>query len=60
VIGDPERVVEKLLHINETLGGLARVTFQMTNVLLPHPKMKHAIVLLGTKVAPVIRKELAG
>jgi len=31
----------------------------MTNVLLPHPKMKHAIELLGTRVAPMIRKELA-
>jgi len=59
VIGDPARVAEKLLHINETLGGLDRVTFQMTNVLLPHAKMKHAIELLGAKVAPVIRKELA-
>ncbi len=59
IIGDANRVAEKLLRVNETLGGLDRVTFQMMNVLLPHAKMKHAIELLGAKVAPLVRKELA-
>jgi probable LLM family oxidoreductase len=59
LIGDPKRVAEKLLHVNESLGGLDRVTFQMTNVLLPHTKMKHAIELLGTEVAPRVRRETA-
>lgn len=59
MIGDADTVANKLLAVNEALGGLSRITFQMTNVLLPHAKMRHAIELLGTKVAPAVRKHLA-
>jgi alkanesulfonate monooxygenase SsuD/methylene tetrahydromethanopterin reductase-like flavin-dependent oxidoreductase (luciferase family) len=59
LIGDPESVAEKILYVNEVLGGLARVTFQMGVSTLPHPKMLRAIELLGTRVAPVVRRELA-
>lgn len=59
LIGDAEAVVEKILYTNEALGGIARLDFQMTVATLPHAKMMHAIELLGTKVAPAIRKELA-
>jgi probable LLM family oxidoreductase len=48
LVGDPTTVAEKLLYINEALGGLARVTFQMGVSTLPHAKMLHAIELLGT------------
>jgi len=58
LIGDAEAVVKKVLYFNEVLGGIDRLTFQMTNVLLPHSKMKHAIELLGARVAPLVRKEL--
>lgn len=58
LIGDPESVVEKVLYTNEVLGGIARLDFQMTAATLPHAKMMHAIELLGTKVAPAVRKEL--
>lgn len=58
LIGDTKTVIEKLLHVNQVLGGVARVNFQMTNVMLPHAKMLHAIELLGNEVAPAIRKEL--
>lgn len=60
LMGDPEYVVEKILRENEALGGLDRITFQMTNVGLPHAKMLKSIELLGTKVAPMVRKALAG
>jgi probable LLM family oxidoreductase len=59
LIGDAKTVVEKLLYVNEALGGLSRVTFQMGVSTLPHPKMLRAIEILGTQVAPIIRKELA-
>ena len=59
LIGDATMVAEKILYFNEALGGIDRITFQMTNVLLPHAQMKHAIELLGTKVAPTVRKEFA-
>jgi probable LLM family oxidoreductase len=58
LIGDPELVAEKILREHETLGGLARITFQMTNVAMPHKKMLKSIELLGTKVAPLVRKAL--
>jgi probable LLM family oxidoreductase len=57
MIGDAETVARKIIAMSDALGGLSRVTFQMTNVLLSHAKMKHAIELLGTRVAPLVRKE---
>jgi probable LLM family oxidoreductase len=58
LIGDAETVIEKVLYTNEVLGGIARLDFQMTTPTLPHAKMMKAIEILGTKVAPVVRKEL--
>jgi probable LLM family oxidoreductase len=58
LIGDAETVVEKVLYTNEALGGIARLDFQMTVATLPHAKMMKAIEILGTKVAPAVRKEL--
>jgi hypothetical protein len=59
LIGDAETVSEKILHVNEQLGGISRITFQMGVATLPHQKMLRAIEILGTRVAPVVRKELA-
>lgn len=59
LIGDAETVVKKILYVNEVLGGLSRITFQMGVSTLPHPKMLRAIEILGTRVAPVIRKQLS-
>jgi probable LLM family oxidoreductase len=59
LIGDAETVAKKILYVNEVLGGLSRVTFQMGVSTLPHPKMLRAIEILGTRVAPIIRKELS-
>lgn len=58
LIGDAEAVVEKILAINQALGGISRLSFQMTVATLPHAKMMRAIEILGTKVAPIVRKEL--
>jgi len=41
------------------LGGIARLTFQMSVAALPHAKMMRAIDLLGTRVAPLVREALA-
>lgn len=59
LIGDAETVTKKILYVNEVLGGLSRITFQMGVSTLPHQKMLRAIEILGTRVAPVVRKELA-
>jgi hypothetical protein len=58
LVGDAETLAEKILYENEALGGLARMTFQMGVSTLPHNKMLHAIEILGTKVAPMVRKAL--
>jgi probable LLM family oxidoreductase len=58
LVGEPDAVAEKMLAVNESLGGLARLNFQMTVAALPHRTMMRAIELLGTRVAPLVRKEL--
>jgi probable LLM family oxidoreductase len=58
LVGDADTVAEKILYVNEVLGGLSRVTFQMGVSALPHQKMLRSIELLGTRVAAVVRDEL--
>src|SRR5438309_2868348 len=58
LIGDAEAVAQKILYVNEVLGGLSRITFQMGVSALPHEKMLRSIELLGTGVAPIVRKQL--
>jgi alkanesulfonate monooxygenase SsuD/methylene tetrahydromethanopterin reductase-like flavin-dependent oxidoreductase (luciferase family) len=59
LVGDPETIAEKILRVNESLGGISRITFQMSVAALPHAKMLRAIELLGTRVAPLLRTALA-
>jgi probable LLM family oxidoreductase len=58
LIGEPDEVTEKILRHSESLGGIARITFQMNASSLPHAKLMRAIEMLGTGVAPLLRKEL--
>jgi probable LLM family oxidoreductase len=58
LVSDPETVAAKLLQMNEDLGGISRISFQMSVAALRHDKLMHAIELLGTRVAPIIRKAL--
>ena len=59
LVGDPETVVEKIVQVNHALGGISRLTFQMSVAALPPAKMLRAIELLGTQVVPMVRKALA-
>src|SRR3979409_2431888 len=59
LVGDPEPFAEKILRLNESLGGISRLTFQMSVAALPHAKLMRAIELLGTRVAPLVRAALA-
>jgi len=59
LVGDPETVAQKILRVNESLGGISRLTFQMSVAALPHAKLMRAIELLGTRVAPLLRTALA-
>jgi probable LLM family oxidoreductase len=60
LIGSPDEVIEKIIRHSEALGGVSRFTFQMNAASLPHAKLMRAIELLGTRVAPELRMELAG
>lgn len=59
LIGSPDEVVEKIIRHSHALGGISRFTFQMNAASLPHAKLMRAIEMLGTRVAPQLRKELA-
>jgi probable LLM family oxidoreductase len=58
LIGDAETVAKKILYVNEALGGISRITFQMGVSTLPHEKMLRSIEILGTRVSPMVRSEL--
>jgi alkanesulfonate monooxygenase SsuD/methylene tetrahydromethanopterin reductase-like flavin-dependent oxidoreductase (luciferase family) len=55
LVGDPRTVAAKMRHASEALGGVSRITFQMSTASLETAAMKRSIELLGTEVAPVIR-----
>lgn len=59
LVGSPEEVAEKILRHGEALGGIDRLTFQMDVAELAQPNFLHGIELLGTKVAPLIRKSIS-
>jgi probable LLM family oxidoreductase len=56
-VGSPQRIVEKILYQHE-LFGHDRFLLQLTVGPMPHALVMRAIELLGTKVAPAVRKEL--
>jgi probable LLM family oxidoreductase len=58
LVGDADTVAQKILYVNEVLGGISRITFQMGVSTLPHQKMLRSIEILGTQVAPIVHKEL--
>lgn len=57
VVGDPEEVIEKILFEYELFQN-QRFMLQLTVGTMPHEKVLHAIELLGTVVAPAVRKEV--
>lgn len=57
LIGSPETITEKILRFDRELGGLSRVSLQMTVAAMPHDKMLEAISLLGSDVAPRLRSQ---
>jgi probable LLM family oxidoreductase len=57
VVGNPEEVVEKILYQHE-LFGHQRFMAQMSVGTMPHAQVMRSIELLGTEVAPAVRREL--
>jgi probable LLM family oxidoreductase len=58
LVGSPQQVIDKILYEHE-LFGHTRFLAQMSLGAMPHDKIMHAIELLGTKVAPAVRKATA-
>ena len=56
-VGSPEQIVEKILYQHE-LFGHERFLIQLTVGPMPHAEVMRAIELLGTEVAPVVRREI--
>jgi probable LLM family oxidoreductase len=56
-IGNPEEVAEKIVA-NHKIFRNDRFLLQMAIGLMPHDKIMKALELYGTKVAPMVRKEL--
>ncbi len=55
LVGDAQALAAKLLDADRTLGGLARVTLQMSSAAAEHAAMLRSIELLGTAVIPRVR-----
>lgn len=55
LVGDPASVAKKMMEASETLGGVSRITFQMSTASLETAAMQQSIELLGQEVAPIVR-----
>jgi probable LLM family oxidoreductase len=53
-LGDPQTVADKIRRVSEQLGGVDRLSLQMTNPRLAHDDLLRGIELLGTDVAPLV------
>jgi probable LLM family oxidoreductase len=57
-VGSPEQIVEKILFQHEIFNH-GRFLIQFSVGTMPHDRIMHSIELYGTKVAPVVREEIA-
>lgn len=57
-VGDPEYVAEKILLARKNLG-ITRFFLHVNVGTMPHRDVLRSIELLGTKVAPIVKKEIA-
>lgn len=56
LVGDPDTVAAKVRDVSDALGGVARVSFQMSAASGDHAAMLRAIGLLGTEVGARLRE----
>lgn len=57
-VGDPEYLAEKIILLRHNLG-VTRFFLHVNVGTMPHREVMRAIELLGTKVVPIVHKELA-
>ena len=53
-MGDPQTVADKIRRVADQLGGVDRLSLQMTNPRLAHADLLRGIELLGAEVAPLV------
>jgi probable LLM family oxidoreductase len=58
LVGSPQEVIDKILYEHELFAN-QRFLIQLTVGPTPHAKVMRAIELVGTQVAPVVRRETA-
>jgi probable LLM family oxidoreductase len=58
LVGGPQEVIDKILFEHELFGN-TRFLIQFSVGTLPHAKVMRSIELFGTRVAPVVRREVA-
>lgn len=57
-VGDPETVARKIIALRKEVG-ITRFFLHLPLGTMPHDEVMTAIELLGTKVAPIVREEIA-
>lgn len=55
LVGEPATVAAKMLRADQVLGGVSRITFQMSTASLEPAAMRRSIELLGTEIATIVR-----
>jgi probable LLM family oxidoreductase len=58
LVGDPQEVIDKILFEHELFGN-TRFLMQMSVGTMPHDRIMRSIELLGSVVAPAVRREIA-
>ena len=56
-VGDPEHVAEKIVLLRKNLG-VTRFLLHLDVSAIPHSEVLRSIELFGTRVAPLVRKEI--
>jgi probable LLM family oxidoreductase len=59
IVGSPASAIEKLRLYNDSLGGISRLSFQMSVAGIPHENMLRSIELIGKRVAPAMLESSA-
>lgn len=57
-VGDPDTVAEKIIYLRKNVG-ITRFLLHVPLGSMPHADVMNAIELLGTEVAPKVRREIA-
>lgn len=55
LVGDPKYVATKIASYHEKLGGISRISFQMSAASLPRERLLESIKLIGNQLMPLLK-----